>query len=708
MKKFLVRLGPTKDQFFSLLSFFWILCFGFVFELVEGDDWNDDKALLAGLLLGAILGSYVWRLVVSYFRLRLITVVLLFVGLIWGGFFDMVESFLSGTNFDSWSDFWGGMVVGAIWNCFIFFLISQTHTPLVPIVLFWLLINLEGTHYDSDDNFSFLWVDIGFILVALIIVAAYTVNVYNVSRLEVRRNVGLRTWFVLAGALLVSLVVGWWLNEYFEGGFHQRDVDLLPGVVVDSEGGRNFDDISLDLRPVIVGTYQADEPLYLKNMVFEVRADFDGLTVEEDLKPWSYDWFESHELLQEGDGKPEEVAMVYELNKGDPFASPLSLMSFDDLRYSDSLGLLKPSSDEGGHYAIDFVVVRGYSPLENEVWVEDYVVIDEESQRYEEIAVLAKEIVGDLEDPRLQAEAIESYLVENYWYSLSPGIEDKANPIDDFLLDSKVGYCTYFATSMAYLLETLGVESRVVGGFYSDFYDEGSESYWLLASDLHAWTEVYIPQEGWVEFEPTTYRLDGDISSSNLVTGGNRQFSINYEEPVFDPVDPIFSFEDIYDAAVNDESFDFDDFGEIEYDEPLQEEDENSVSRWNDFLWWLRNGLLVLLAVMGVFVLGLVGWRLWNNVKWKEGFYWSADERLARRIDKNIRKKFVKRYEIGSQDFYKISSKQFVKFLEQEKGVEVDSSIKEIYDFINVILYSRSYDKRVVDELRDLARQVDI
>src|SRR5439155_1505906 len=90
------------------------------------------------------------------------------------------------------------------------------------------------------------------------------------------------------------------------------------------------------------------------------------------------------------------------------------------------------------------------------------------------------------------------------------------DPIDYFLFDLKEDFCEYFASSMVVMLRELGVPARIVEGFTTGTYDSGLDRYVVKEIDAHAWVEVYFPQYGWIEFEPTPSqapfaRVDSDI-----------------------------------------------------------------------------------------------------------------------------------------------------------------------------------------------------
>ena len=78
-----------------------------------------------------------------------------------------------------------------------------------------------------------------------------------------------------------------------------------------------------------------------------------------------------------------------------------------------------------------------------------------------------------------------------------------ADPVEYFLYDIQQGYCDYYATSMALMLRSLGIPARTASGYAEGTFDEESGLTFVTQRDAHTWVEVYFPDYGWVEFEPT-------------------------------------------------------------------------------------------------------------------------------------------------------------------------------------------------------------
>ena len=72
------------------------------------------------------------------------------------------------------------------------------------------------------------------------------------------------------------------------------------------------------------------------------------------------------------------------------------------------------------------------------------------------------------------------------------------------MFNTNKGYCTYFATSSLFMLRSLGIPSRVAVGFMTvDRSYKTPGWYWFYADQAHAWTQVYIPEYGWLDFDMT-------------------------------------------------------------------------------------------------------------------------------------------------------------------------------------------------------------
>jgi transglutaminase-like putative cysteine protease len=121
-----------------------------------------------------------------------------------------------------------------------------------------------------------------------------------------------------------------------------------------------------------------------------------------------------------------------------------------------------------------------------------------------EIKALAVSVTKGAVTPFEKANAIEQYLRDNFFYSLRPGNPGARGALKHFLFEGKKGYCSYFAFSMTLMLRSVGVPARIAVGFATDPSDAVLGFTPVRAFQAHAWVEVPLGTEGWIDFDPTS------------------------------------------------------------------------------------------------------------------------------------------------------------------------------------------------------------
>jgi protein-glutamine gamma-glutamyltransferase len=126
-----------------------------------------------------------------------------------------------------------------------------------------------------------------------------------------------------------------------------------------------------------------------------------------------------------------------------------------------------------------------------------------------------------------KARAIERHLRHDYSYTLELPSVKVQDPLAYFLFVRKKGHCEYFASSMAVMLRTLGIPSRVVTGFQSGLFNRLTGWQVVRASDAHSWVEAWTSTGGWTVFDPTPSAeaaSDGLLSRVTLLYDAANQF----------------------------------------------------------------------------------------------------------------------------------------------------------------------------------------
>ncbi|KQL35383.1 DUF4129 domain-containing transglutaminase family protein [Psychrobacillus sp. FJAT-21963] len=126
--------------------------------------------------------------------------------------------------------------------------------------------------------------------------------------------------------------------------------------------------------------------------------------------------------------------------------------------------------------------------------------------RVRDLAVSITENNNSLYD---KAKSIERYFSRNdfrYDQMLAAIPTGDTDYVDQFLFETKIGYCDNFSTSMVVMLRSLGIPARWVKGFTAGEIignNNGVPVYEITNNNAHSWVEAYFPEVGWMLFEPT-------------------------------------------------------------------------------------------------------------------------------------------------------------------------------------------------------------
>jgi transglutaminase-like putative cysteine protease len=119
------------------------------------------------------------------------------------------------------------------------------------------------------------------------------------------------------------------------------------------------------------------------------------------------------------------------------------------------------------------------------------------------IPALARQVAGGSRSPDQIARRIEEFLRTKFRYTLDLERVSQLDPLQEFLFVRRAGHCEYFAAAMAVMLRTLGIPSRVVNGFQRGEWNPFGQYYIVRYYDAHSWVEAFLPDAGWVSFDPT-------------------------------------------------------------------------------------------------------------------------------------------------------------------------------------------------------------
>ena len=106
------------------------------------------------------------------------------------------------------------------------------------------------------------------------------------------------------------------------------------------------------------------------------------------------------------------------------------------------------------------------------------------------------------DDSEFVSRVLNHFNQESYHYSLDAPQLGR-HSVDEFLFDTRIGFCEHYASSFAVMMRMAGIPTRVVTGYQGGWYNELGDYMLVRQSDAHAWTEVWFPERGWSRVDPT-------------------------------------------------------------------------------------------------------------------------------------------------------------------------------------------------------------
>jgi transglutaminase-like putative cysteine protease len=97
---------------------------------------------------------------------------------------------------------------------------------------------------------------------------------------------------------------------------------------------------------------------------------------------------------------------------------------------------------------------------------------------------------------------LKMFRTEKYFYTLEPP-RLQLDSVDDFLFNTRRGFCEHFASAFTVLARAGGIPARVVTGYQGGEINPMTDYVVVRQSDAHAWSEVWLQGRGWVRVDPT-------------------------------------------------------------------------------------------------------------------------------------------------------------------------------------------------------------
>ncbi len=125
--------------------------------------------------------------------------------------------------------------------------------------------------------------------------------------------------------------------------------------------------------------------------------------------------------------------------------------------------------------------------------------------------------------------ALRYFNQQPFVYTLQPPILEQ-NPVDQFLFETRQGFCEHYATSFVVLMRLADIPARVVIGYQGGQINPMGGHLVVRQSDAHAWAEVWLEERGWTRVDPTSAvapeRIEHSIVPADYADGAPVNFDL--------------------------------------------------------------------------------------------------------------------------------------------------------------------------------------
>lgn len=212
------------------------------------------------------------------------------------------------------------------------------------------------------------------------------------------------------------------------------------------------------------------------------------------------------------------------------------------------------------------------------------------------VATLANKITKDADSIYDKTKAIESYLSASgeFTYSTDDAKEtpNGTDYVDQFLFETKIGYCDNFSTSMVIMLRTLGIPTRWAKGYTPGEGEKDAKgdkaTYTITNNNAHSWPEVFFPGTGWVPFEPTATFSNPENFQEPTTETANKPDTPNESSSEASKPDTTEKTPEQTDGSSS--------TGETKQAEQAKTDKVNNTLKIPSWIWWIPVGLIVAIA----------------------------------------------------------------------------------------------------------------
>ena len=98
--------------------------------------------------------------------------------------------------------------------------------------------------------------------------------------------------------------------------------------------------------------------------------------------------------------------------------------------------------------------------------------------------------------------ALRLFNEDEFYYTLRPPLLEN-DRVDEFLFETKQGFCEHYASAFAVMMRAAGIPARIILGYQGGEYNPVGDYVIVHQRNAHAWTEIWRQGQGWTRIDPT-------------------------------------------------------------------------------------------------------------------------------------------------------------------------------------------------------------
>ncbi len=197
------------------------------------------------------------------------------------------------------------------------------------------------------------------------------------------------------------------------------------------------------------------------------------------------------------------------------YADPSSLPLGAELNKDFSVTQKEPVQQRKRYSVTSYLAFGGHFTMEGDELHRALQLPETDNPRARELALTLRRESRD--DVNFASKALTKFHNEPFVYTLRPPRLGR-DSVDEFLFDTRRGFCEHYAGSFAYLMRAGGVPARIVTGYQGGEFNQLGNYLIVRQADAHAWTEIWLNHRGWVRVDPTAAvspnRIEHGIASA--------------------------------------------------------------------------------------------------------------------------------------------------------------------------------------------------